>query len=131
MGKQCKDCKWLDMSKKTSVGYPCKNTNRLTYGGKLSHLKAPTTPACKTGFEPRNEQHEIKILPQYFADVSKGIKQFELRKDDRDYQVGDLVILREWNKGTYTGNSISVIIKYILRDCPEYGLMEGYCIFGW
>ena len=56
MGKQCKDCKWLDMSKKTSVGYPCKNTNRLTYGGKLSHLKAPTTPACKTGFEPKEVQ---------------------------------------------------------------------------
>ena len=58
MGKQCKDCKWLDMSKKTSVGYPCKNTNRLMYGGKLSHLKAPTTPACKTGFEPKEVQNE-------------------------------------------------------------------------
>ena len=131
MGKQCKDCKHLDMSKKTSVGYPCKNTNRLTYGGKLSHLKAPTTPACKTGFEQRNVRHEIKILPQYFTDVYKGIKQFELRKDNRNYQVGDLVTLQEWDGEAYTTNSISVVIKYVLRDCPKYGLMKGYCIFGW
>lgn len=134
MGRQCKDCKWLDMSKKTSVGYPCKNTNRLTYGGKLSHLKAPTTPACKTGFEQRNVRHEIKILPQYFELVVAprgGVKRFELRKDDRGYQAGDSVTLREWDGKEYTGNEITVGIKYILRDCPEYGLMEGYCIFGW
>lgn len=75
--------------------------------------------------------HEIKILPQYYEAVSKGIKQFELRKDDRDYQVGDLVRLREWDGKEYTGSKMIVGIKYVLRDCPEYGLMEGYCIFGW
>lgn len=76
-------------------------------------------------------KHEIKILPQYYEAVSKGIKQFELRKDDRDYQVGDLVRLREWDGKEYTGNKMIVGIKYVLKDCPEYGLMEGYCIFGW
>ena len=75
--------------------------------------------------------HEIKILPQYFADVRKGIKQFELRKDDRNYQVHDLVTLREWNGKEYTGQKMIVGICYILRDCPEYGLKDGYCIFGW
>lgn len=78
-----------------------------------------------------NTKHEIKILPQYYEDVFKGIKQFELRKDDRDYQVGDLVRLREWDGKEYTGNKMIVGIKYVLRDCPEYGLMDGYCIFGW
>lgn len=62
MGKQCKDCKWLNMNKKTSVGYPCTNTTRTRYGIRggaqtLSHLKAPTTPACKTGFEPKEVQN--------------------------------------------------------------------------
>lgn len=77
------------------------------------------------------KRHEIKILPQYYEAASKGIKQFELRKDDRDYQVGDLVRLREWDGKEYTGNKMIVGIKYVLRDCPEYGLMKGYCIFGW
>ncbi len=77
------------------------------------------------------KKHEIKILPQYFQPVKAGVKTFELRKDDRDYQVGDLVKMREWDGKKYTGNRIIVDIRYILRDCPEYGLMDGYCIFGW
>lgn len=77
------------------------------------------------------KKHEIKILPQYFQPVIAGVKTFELRKDDRDYQVGDLVKMREWDGNAYTGGKIVVDIKYILRDCPEYGLMDGYCIFGW
>lgn len=76
-------------------------------------------------------KHEIKILPQYYEAVSKGNKRFELRKDDRDYQVGDIIKLREWDGKEYTGYEMTTGIRYVLRDCPEYGLMEGYCIFGW
>lgn len=76
------------------------------------------------------KKHELKILPQYFEAVCKGIKRFELRKDDRNYQVGEIVILREWDGIEYTGDIFVTEIKYILRDCPQYGLMEGYCILG-
>ena len=63
MSKQCKDCKHLDMNIKRSVGYLCTNNDRRinkTWGGAktLSHLKAPTTPACKTGFEPKEVRCE-------------------------------------------------------------------------
>ena len=75
--------------------------------------------------------HTLKIQPKYFSAVLHGTKNFELRKDDRDYQVGDLITLREYENGQYTGKAIKNLpIKYILRDCPEYGLKEGYCIFG-
>ena len=74
--------------------------------------------------------HEKKILPQYFKDVKEGRKNFELRKDDCDYQIGDLIQLQEWNYGTYTGETITKEIAYILRDCPEYGLAPGFCILG-
>ena len=75
--------------------------------------------------------HELKILPQYFSAVKSGHKNFELRKDDRNYQVGDLVTLKEYFDGSYTGLEIKNIpIRYILRDCPECGLAEGYCIIG-
>ena len=40
--------------------------------------------------------HEMKILPQYYEDVSSGIKTFELRKDDRNVQAGDILLLKEW-----------------------------------
>ena len=71
---------------------------------------------------------EKKILPEYFKAVHHREKTFELRKDDSDYQVGDMLRLREWDGGKYTGNITFKQITYILRDCPEYGLMPGYCI---
>lgn len=33
--------------------------------------------------------HELKIKDEYAAWVYGGYKRFELRKNDRDYQVGD------------------------------------------
>lgn len=71
-----------------------------------------------------------KILPQYFASVRAREKNFELRKDEDDVQVGDLLILEEWNNG-YTGKGVRRYVKYVLRNVPEYGLKEGYCIIGW
>lgn len=77
-------------------------------------------------------KHDLKILPEYFEAVVSGKKKFELRKNDRNYKVGDIFILREWmpEKG-YTGRDYIQSIEYILKDCPEYGLMDGYIIFGW
>lgn len=75
--------------------------------------------------------HEIKIKPQYYVDVITGNKTFELRKADRDYCVGDDVLLEEWDDEGFTGRCYMVRISYVLADCREYGLMDGYCIFGW
>ena len=76
--------------------------------------------------------HTLKILPEYFDAVRRGDKNFELRKDDRNFQVGDIVILNLWMPGVgHIDASHPVKIKYILRDCEEFGLMKGYCIFGW
>lgn len=72
-----------------------------------------------------------KILPKYFKEVYAGNKTFELRKDEDDIQVGDLLLLREWDGTEYTGNEVLRIVKYVLRNVPEYGLAEGYCIIGW
>ena len=75
--------------------------------------------------------HEIKILPAYFNAVKCGAKRFELRKNDRGYESGDTVVMREWDGSEYTGEKIIITITYVLKDCPEYGLMNGYCILGW
>ena len=74
--------------------------------------------------------HELKIKPEYFEAVDSGSKRFELRKDDRNFHVGDRIELREWENGRYTGRNLVYFITYILRDCPEYGLKDGYCILG-
>ena len=75
--------------------------------------------------------HELKISPQYFEDVKNKKKRFEIRKDDRDFNVGDLITLKEYDNGKYTGRVIEYIpIRYILRNVPEYGLKDGYCVLG-
>ena len=75
--------------------------------------------------------HDLKIKPEYFEAVLLGEKHFELRKDDRGYKVGDYIRLHEYKDGEETGLcSRPLLIRFILRDCPQYGLMDGYCILG-
>lgn len=38
--------------------------------------------------------HELKLDVIYFDDVKSGKKNFEIRKNDRDYQVGDILELK-------------------------------------
>ncbi|MEG0259568.1 MAG: DUF3850 domain-containing protein [Lysinibacillus sp.] len=35
--------------------------------------------------------HDLKILPEYLEAVVSGKKTFEIRKNDRDFQVGDRI----------------------------------------
>lgn len=77
------------------------------------------------------KQVRKKILPQYLEEVWRGNKNFELRKDEDDIQVGDELILEEWDEATgYTGTEAKRTVTYVLRNVPEYGLMNGYCIIG-
>lgn len=74
--------------------------------------------------------HKLKLNSCYYDDSAAGIKTFEIRKNDRDFKVGDILELREWiwsgldGKGTYTGEVHWKIITYILDD-EEY-LYEGF-----
>ena len=49
--------------------------------------------------------HTLKTWPEYFSAVVLGHKRFEIRKNDRDFSVGDTLILEEYNPetGEYSG----------------------------
>ena len=74
--------------------------------------------------------HELKTWPGYYDSVVNGNKRFELRKDDRDFEVGDILHLREYDPELkkYLDSSVLVKVDYILRNCPQIGLEKGYCI---
>ena len=72
--------------------------------------------------------HEIKILPKYFGAVMSGAKNFEIRKNDRDYKVGDTLILKEWDRGKFTGRELERGVGYIYYGDGTYGLSEDYCV---
>lgn len=81
--------------------------------------------------KPKMKQIRKKILPKYFKEIFTENKRFELRKDEDDVQVGDELILEEWEPETgYTGVTEKRIVTCVLRNVPEYGLMDGYCIIG-
>lgn len=68
--------------------------------------------------------HEIKITPDNFKAVICGNKKAELRYDDRDYKVCDIVLMREWmpKKKKYTGKGTHVRITHMIQ-CSR--LIEG------
>lgn len=70
--------------------------------------------------------HELKILPEYFEAVVSGRKQFEIRKNDRDFNVSDRLYLREWNGEEFTGDSYKAEITYI----TDYAQKDGYVVLG-
>lgn len=71
--------------------------------------------------------HELKCWPGFFGAISEGRKTFELRRHDRDYQEGDILLLREWREyqQEYTGKSIRCEVTYILRG-PVFALPQGW-----
>lgn len=70
--------------------------------------------------------HEIKILPEYYQPVLDQRKSFEVRKNDRDYQPGDFILLNEFDGTKFTGRLSRAQILYV----SDYQQTEGYVVFG-
>lgn len=83
--------------------------------------------------------HTLKTDPDVFDAVASGQKTFEIRWNDRNYQVGDELILRKTRytgeqmiEGLpleYIGEPIRATVTYILHG-PVYGLARGWVIMG-
>jgi Domain of unknown function (DUF3850) len=77
--------------------------------------------------------HTLKCWPDYFQAIRRTEKNFDVRRDDRGYQKGDTLLLREWKPfgadGRYTGNDENRKIKYILTG-GQFGIEPGYVVLG-
>lgn len=75
-------------------------------------------------------KHDLKLVQPFFNDVLTGKKKFEIRKNDRDFKIGDELILKEYIPETesYTGEVLQMVITYILDD-KNY-CKAGYVILG-
>jgi len=70
--------------------------------------------------------HEVKIRPEYYEPVISGKKTFEVRYNDRDYQAGDALLLREWDESGYSGRESLFDITYLLKDFSA--MKQGYVV---
>ena len=70
--------------------------------------------------------HQLKTLPEHFQAVWDRKKRAELRKDDRNFAVGDDLLLQEWKNDRYTGRAMLCVVKHKLVGGPW--LAEGYAM---
>ena len=73
--------------------------------------------------------HQLKIRQCYLCHILEGKKTFEVRKNDRDYQVGDTIRFLPLEDENYNAYDISspipeFKINYILADFV--GLQQNY-----
>lgn len=77
--------------------------------------------------------HDLKTVDRYYDAVSDGRKTFEVRKNDRAFQTGDILILRRTDKDGYYTDYKFVWIKrritYLLQG-GQFGIEPGYCVLG-
>lgn len=74
------------------------------------------------------QRHILKTWPDFFGPVWHGLKTFEVRKHDRNFRVGDWLVLDEWSVlHGYTGARYTVEVTYLL-DGPWPGVETGYCV---
>lgn len=75
--------------------------------------------------------HTLKIQAGFYYAVMKCYKTFELRKNDRDFLISDLIHFVNVNGEDFTNEPNNVYqITYVLKDVEEYGLDKDYCILG-
>lgn len=81
-----------------------------------------------------NEVKYLKVQEKYIDDIRSGKKQFTIRKNDKDYRVGQIYTLRivrlvSGIETILTDYSTKIRITYILDDFE--GLAPGYIAMGY
>ena len=71
--------------------------------------------------------HRLKTWPEYFVKIATEEKTFEIRKNDRPYKIGDLLVLEEWSpEGGYTWREERRFVTYI----TDWEQKPGYIVMG-
>jgi hypothetical protein len=85
--------------------------------------------------------HPLKTWPEFFQAIKRGDKNFDVRKDDRSFAVGDCIHLREWDPTPklpdllgvrecgYTGRVLRAIVSYKLHG-GRFGIDANFCVLG-
>lgn len=83
--------------------------------------------------------HELKVLARYWDAIADGSKTFEVRRNDRAFQVGDILELKKMDDdGRFyehdppSSSHVKTIRKRItyLFQGGRFGIEAGYCVLG-
>lgn len=75
--------------------------------------------------------HNLKTWPVFYDAVIAGIKTFEVRKDDRNFKEGDILLLQDYDPETdkFSGDQITVKVVYKMSG-GKFGIAADYCVLG-
>lgn len=68
--------------------------------------------------------HELKSCPRFFDAVASLRKTFEIRRNDRNFKVGDRLMLREWDGQKFTGRWLARRVTYV----SDYEQKDGFVV---
>lgn len=73
--------------------------------------------------------HHLKCWPEFFKELAALNKTFEVRKNDRDFKVGDILVIEEFMPDIqcYTDAYLNFSITYILQG-GQFGIEKDYVI---
>jgi hypothetical protein len=71
--------------------------------------------------------HQLKIKLEYLTHIEEGKKTFEVRLNDRDYQVGDFIQFLPTDNQIYNSSSPYFEITYVHHGL---GMQPHYVILG-
>ncbi len=79
-------------------------------------------------------EHVLKTWPQYFDAVKRGDKTFEVRRNDRGFQKGDVLVLQRLRGDQPTEAELSTPLQelrfrigYVLTG-GQFGIADGFCV---
>ncbi len=72
-------------------------------------------------------EHELKCKSRYYYETISGNKLFEIRRNDRDFQKGDTILLCEIDDtNQLTGCSKKLVVTFV----TSFAQKEGYVVLG-
>lgn len=93
-------------------------------------------------------EHSLKTWPSFWRAIERGEKRFEVRRHDRDFAVGDVLLLRlwdpssSWNQGYVCREdagrgatfeeaafTIRARVTYLMPG-GRFGVDPGWCVLG-
>lgn len=78
--------------------------------------------------------HHIKCEAPYFERTESGQKTFEIRKNDRDYQVGDRVTMIKTERNQLAMTAFPIMVRpkleLTITYVTAYEQKHGYVVFG-
>jgi hypothetical protein len=84
--------------------------------------------ACIARMWP-SKVHTLKTVAPYFEHIYIFDKTFDVRRNDRGFLRGDLLVLAEWDDDAWTGRDIAMKIQYVLPG-GEFGILSGFVVLG-